>query len=75
MEDFETTLDSFFRVMTVQLKETATWLGSTDHLKKLLDLQNTEFFPYAEKEIVSPKRIVIAKGDLHGDLHSLEAFL
>ncbi len=75
LQEFETSLDSFFQIMTTRLKQKENWLGQSSHLEKLTNGENTQFFPYAEKELSKAKSIVVAKGDLHGDIYSLDAFI
>lgn len=75
LDEFESTLDLFFKTMQEQLGAREKWLESTEHLEKLLNTDNCLFLPYAQKMVVQPGTTCMCKGDLHGDLHSLIACL
>ena len=56
-----------------QLCCTSKWLDPKN-LDALLD-QSTQFCPHAQKLVLKPGSLFICKGDLHGDVHSLIAFI
>ncbi len=72
---FEKVLDEFFSLMISQLKNKNAWLNADLPLSELLDPMGEEFVPYAQKLFLDPGSLLICKGDLHGDLHSLMAFI
>ncbi len=75
LRTLEELLDSFFTMMNGYLDREKSWYGSTAKLQQLIQPGNSAFLPYAQKEIVDPHTAIICKGDLHGDLHSLMAFI
>ncbi len=71
---FEKTVDEFLKSMQKSLQEPNLWVGTREHLTRLVDSNHHEFLPFAHKLVVSPETLVMFKGDLHGDIHSLCVF-
>ena len=75
LDQFELVLDRFFVTMQSQLNDDRSWLDTAQHLPVLLNSEDASFLPYAEKLLLSPGDTCICKGDLHGDIQSLLAFI
>lgn len=75
LDVFEKTVDEFFTLMQNCLRKPKKWLGIQDHLSRFIDPGHLEFLPYAQKLILEPETLVMLKGDLHGDIHSLSVFI
>lgn len=72
-EQFQTVLQEYFILMGEKLRQASAWVSANPIQD--VDLDILEFFPYAQKLIVPSGSRCIFKGDLHGDLHSLVAFI
>lgn len=72
-QQFQSTLKNYFEVMKTCLHSKG-WSGTAP--SQHCELTNTStFIPYAQRLVVEPGTRCIFKGDLHGDLHSLVAFI
>lgn len=74
-EQFETVLDEFIAMATKQLSGQEAWLHERTPLASLVDPESATFLPYAQKIFEEPGTFFACKGDLHGDIHSLIAYV
>lgn len=76
-EQLQSALFNYFEVMGSLFRFSSEWISSVPtNPSQLYDIENTNnFLPYAQKLVVPPGSRCIFKGDLHGDLHSLVAFI
>ncbi len=74
LASFEDALTTVMRSVISQLAQPNLWIDVT-HLDDLLSLSLIKFYPYAHKVVREPGSVFICRGDLHGDVHSLMAFI
>ncbi|MFB3779779.1 MAG: metallophosphoesterase, partial [Bryobacteraceae bacterium] len=80
---FAEVLDAFFRVCkTGALADSRAWLGPAPDPGHFFNTDATYFFkppipfqPFVQRTLVPPGTEVLIHGDLHGDIHSLVAWL
>ncbi len=75
IDPLDQALDSFFGMMQGRIENQALWRGKTLNLETQLDITDKIFTPYAQKLVLKEKDVFLCKGDLHGDVHSLIAFI
>lgn len=75
-EQLETELQFFYQAMNKSyLADSRTWVGQQPSAA-FFDVKNTNHFePYVQKLEVEPGSEVAFHGDIHGDVHSLNAYL
>lgn len=75
LESFQEVIDQFFTTMQESLMIPQKWRGGNERLEALLDPKDLTFVPYAQKLVLKDGDTFMCKGDLHGDVHSLIAFM
>ena len=65
----------FLPIARSRLENPALWLSDQMPLEDLLNPTSTAFVPFVERLILAPGSLFMGKGDLHGDFHSLLAFI
>ncbi len=72
---FEQALNHFIQTMRSCLNKPDQWIGQVKRLYQILDPTTENFLTYAQKLHLQENDSFICKGDLHGDIHSLIAFI
>ena len=73
--EFEETLSEFIATSHAHLSHSQSWFKERNPLANGQNPYNNSFFAFVEKYIAPATTHFICKGDLHGDAHSLLAFL
>jgi len=76
-QEFNTALERFFAINKAwYAKHAASWVENAPQSNDYFFNVNAQIFaPFVQKSVVSPYTTIGVRGDLHGDIHSLIAYI